>query len=150
MLKLPLTTVLNEKLDEQNYYLVQKPIPCIIYNNIGKYIYVHAYLFSLYFRFWMSVPQPNIQTFYFHYPIFFYIPITSSKYSPKNKDPRNFRLSLRICFLLDNVCTYAEFISSFVFRHFWRRSYQNQLSFSGKDSTADFLVFCHLRKTKMG
>ena len=32
-------------------------------------------------------------------------------------------------------------LSFFVFRQFWRRSYQNQLSFSGKDSTADFFVF---------
>jgi hypothetical protein len=32
-------------------------------------------------------------------------------------------------------------LSFFVFCQFWRRSYQNQLSFSGKDSTADFFVF---------
>ena len=32
-------------------------------------------------------------------------------------------------------------LSSFAFRQFCRRSYQNQLSFSGKDSTADFFVF---------
>ena len=31
-------------------------------------------------------------------------------------------------------------LSFFVFRQFWGRSYQNQLSFSGRDSTADF--FC--------
>ena len=49
-----------------------------------------------------------------------------------------------------DLVSIAGFISSFVFRHFWRRSYQNQLSFSGKDSTADFFVFRHLRKTKMG
>ena len=41
-------------------------------------------------------------------------------------------------------------LSFFVFRHLWRRSYQNQLSFSGKESTADFFVFRNLRKTKMG
>ena len=40
-------------------------------------------------------------------------------------------------------------LSFFVFRHFWRRSYKNQLSFSGKDSTADFFIVRHLRKTKM-
>ena len=37
--------------------------------------------------------------------------------------------------------TYVYFILSFVFCQFWRRSYQNQLSFSGKDSTADFFHF---------
>ena len=52
-------------------------------------------------------------------------------------------------FFMEKV-SYARFISSFVFRHFWRRSYQNQLSFSGKDSTADFFIFRHLGKTKMG
>ena len=36
------------------------------------------------------------------------------------------------CFVM-NAC----FISSFVFHQFWRQSYQNQLSFSGKDSTAE-------------
>ena len=35
----------------------------------------------------------------------------------------------------------VRFISSFVFRQFWRRSYENQLSLSGKDSAADFFVF---------
>ena len=54
-------------------------------------------------------------------------------------------MSVILFFLL-----FAGFISSFVFRHFWRRSYQNQLSFSGKDSTADFFVFRHLQKRKMG
>ena len=34
-------------------------------------------------------------------------------------------------------------LSIFVFRQFWQRSYQNQLSFSGKDRTADFFVFGH-------
>ena len=33
-------------------------------------------------------------------------------------------------------------LSFFVFCQIWRQSYQNQLSFSGKDSTADFFVFC--------
>ena len=47
---------------------------------------------------------------------------------------------------VDNI--YAGFISSFVFRHFWRQSYQNQLSFSGKDTTADFFVFRQNDKTK--
>ena len=46
--------------------------------------------------------------------------------------------------------TIVGFISSFVFRQLWGQSYQNQLSFSGKDSTANFFVFRHLRKTKMG
>ena len=35
-------------------------------------------------------------------------------------------------------------LSLFVFCQFWRRSYKNQLSFSGRDSTADFFVFGHL------
>ena len=34
-------------------------------------------------------------------------------------------------------------LSFFAFRQFWRRSYENQLSLSGKDSTADFLIFGH-------
>ena len=39
-------------------------------------------------------------------------------------------------------------LSFFVFRHFWRRIYQNQLSFSGKDSTADFSFFVIYEKRK--
>ena len=50
-----------------------------------------------------------------------------------------------------NISSYGKYrllpgslhLSFFVFRQFWRRSYQNQLSFSGKDSTADFFVFRH-------
>ena len=38
----------------------------------------------------------------------------------------------------------------FVFRHFWRRSYQNQLSFSGKDSTAVFFRFSSFMKNENG
>ena len=34
-------------------------------------------------------------------------------------------------------------LSLFVFCQFWRRSYKNQLSLSGKDSTADFFIFRH-------
>ena len=34
-------------------------------------------------------------------------------------------------------------LSIFVFCQFWQQSYNNQLSFSGKDSTADFFVFGH-------
>jgi hypothetical protein len=34
-------------------------------------------------------------------------------------------------------------LSFFAFRQFWQRSYENQLSFSGKDSAADFFVFRH-------
>ena len=34
-------------------------------------------------------------------------------------------------------------LSFFVFRQLWRRSYENQLSLSGKDSAADFFVFGH-------
>jgi hypothetical protein len=45
--------------------------------------------------------------------------------------------------LLDIKMPGSFHLSFFVFRHFWRRSYQNQLSFSGKDSTADFFVFRH-------
>ena len=37
----------------------------------------------------------------------------------------------------------VRFISCFVFRQFWRRSYENQLSLSGKDSTSDFFVSGH-------
>ena len=44
---------------------------------------------------------------------------------------------------------YSGFISSFIFRHFRQRSYQNQLSFSGKDSTADFFVFRQNENRKM-
>ena len=42
-------------------------------------------------------------------------------------------------------------LSFFVFRQFCKGSYQNQLSFSGKDSTADFFIFRHFdekQKTK--
>jgi hypothetical protein len=51
--------------------------------------------------------------------------------------------------------TTARLITSFVFRYlqFWRRSYQNQLSFSGKDSTAVFFFFpqnVEKRKSKNG
>ena len=46
--------------------------------------------------------------------------------------------------------TNAGFISSFVFRHFWRQSHQNQLSFSGKDSTADFFRFSSFTKNENG
>ena len=34
-------------------------------------------------------------------------------------------------------------ISFFTFRQFWQPSYENQLSLSGKDSTADFFGFGH-------
>ena len=34
-------------------------------------------------------------------------------------------------------------LSIFVFCQFWQQSYQNQLSFSVKDSTADFFVIRH-------
>ena len=46
------------------------------------------------------------------------------------------------------IVTFAGFISSFVFRQFWQWSYQNRLSFSGKDSKADFFVFCHFDKNR--
>ena len=39
-------------------------------------------------------------------------------------------------------------LSIFVFRQFWQQSYQNQLSFSGKDSTAFFFVFRHFDKKR--
>ena len=34
-------------------------------------------------------------------------------------------------------------LSFFAFHQFWQLSYESQLSFSGKDSTADFFVFGH-------
>ena len=48
--------------------------------------------------------------------------------------------------LFRNNVTYVCFISYFVSCQFWQRSYQNQLSFSGKDSTTDFFVFGHFDK----
>ena len=37
-------------------------------------------------------------------------------------------------------------LSFFVFRQFWGRSYESQLSFSGKGSAADFFVFRHFHQ----
>ena len=68
-------------------------------------------------------------------------------WNPRNNEKRN------TCYSENKrkLKIFARFISSFVFHHFWQRSYQNQLSFSGKDSTAGFFfVVRHLRKTKMG
>jgi hypothetical protein len=58
-------------------------------------------------------------------------------------------------FIYEHSITVFEcrLITSFVFRQFWRRSYQNQLSFPGKDSTAFFSFFVKMTKTenrKMG
>ena len=50
-------------------------------------------------------------------------------YCPSSKQPK-----------IKRRC-YVRFISSFVFHQFWRQSYESQLSFSGKDSAADFFVF---------
>ena len=55
----------------------------------------------------------------------------------------NMKAITKISGVSDILVMIARLITSFVFRQFWRRSNQNQLSFSGNDSTADFFVFRH-------